>query len=193
MKLLILLAVVALLAVFAGFLFRSRTGPSGSSRVVTKPQQNPYPDLRNQAFTCKRTDIGIPAPGQAKEPWGAIMEMGYEKGPVTIVTFSDGSASIYLSSGGGFIGGIGHESVRRAAQAFVSAAGKFQPQMTAAKDFPEPTLGQAVFYIRTDEGLFSSSAPEKALGEGKHPLSPLFYAGQEVITQYRLLDQSPGK
>jgi hypothetical protein len=28
--------------------------------------------------------------------------------------------------------------------------------------------------------------PEDDLGEGEHPLSPLFYAGQDVITQIRL-------
>ena len=41
----------------------------------------------------------------------------------TIVAVSDGSASIYLSNGGGYLGGGGHESIRNAASKMVEAAG----------------------------------------------------------------------
>ena len=51
---------------------------------------------------------------------------------------------------------------------------------------PLPTRGQTIFYLRTDTDVFSAQAPERELGERRHVLSPLFYAGQDVITQYRL-------
>jgi hypothetical protein len=78
--------------------------------------------------------------------------------------------------------------IRKAAQAMVSLAAKFQPQMVATKTFPLPNSGQTIFYVLTDAGVFTASAPENDLGEQRHMLSPLFYAGQEVITQYRLFE-----
>ena len=71
----------------------------------------------------------------------------------------------------------------------VALAAKFQPQMTATTAFPLPTKGQTVFYALTDAGVFTAGAPEEDLGEQRHSLSPLFYAGQEVITQYRLIEE----
>ena len=40
----------------------------------------------------------------------------------------------------------------------------------------------------TRDGLRGAGVAEEELGEGRHALSQLFYAGQDVITQIRLLD-----
>ena len=117
------------------------------------------------------------------------MEIGYPEGSATIVALIDGSASIYLSSGGGSIGGGAHETIRKVAIDMVKMARKYLPQMAASKDFPLPKNGQTIFYVLTDAGVFTASAKEDDLGEAKHVLSPLFYAGQEVITQYRLIEE----
>jgi len=114
------------------------------------------------------------------------METGFPEGTATLVSMSDGSASLYCSGGGGVIGGIGHETVRRAATAFVGLAGHHQSNMTATKTFPLPRAGRTIFYVLTDSGVFSAEADENDLGEQRHALSPLFYAGQDVITQLRL-------
>jgi hypothetical protein len=50
------------------------------------------------------------------------MDGGVDNGTVTVVAFSDGTASVYLSIGGGFIGGKSHEAVRKAADQMVAAA-----------------------------------------------------------------------
>ncbi len=51
---------------------------------------------------------------------------------------------------------------------------------------PLPSIGRVIFYILTFSGAYTADADENELGEGKHHLSPLFYAGQDVITQIRL-------
>jgi uncharacterized membrane protein YgcG len=104
-------------------------------------------DLRKQAFTGSRAAFGLDVPTMPTMPWGVIMETGFPEGYFTLVALSDGSASIYLSSGGGSIGGgsigggsigggsigggsIGggaHETIRKASQAMVTLAAKFQP------------------------------------------------------------------
>jgi hypothetical protein len=117
------------------------------------------------------------------------METGFPEGSFTLVALSDGNASIYLSSGGGSIGGGGHETIRKAARAMVALAAKFQPQAAATKEFPLPKNGQTIFYLLTDSGAFTTNAPERDLGEDRHPWSPLFQTGHEVIGQYRLIEE----
>src|SRR5262249_6874195 len=155
-----------------------------SGRPVTP--RDAFTDLRHQALHGSRETLGLPVPASPTEPWGVLMETAFPKATVTVVAFADGSASIYLSTGGGFIGGGGHDPIRRPAVAMVQSARPLQPQTTLTSTFPLPTPGQVTFYLRTDAGVFSAQAPERDLGERRHPLSPLFYAGQGVITQYRL-------
>ncbi len=116
------------------------------------------------------------------------METGFPEGYFTLVALSDGSASIYLSSGGGSIGGGAHETIRKASQAMVAIAAKFLPQATATKEFPLPNVGQTVFYLLTDAGVFTANASEQDLGEERHAWSPLFHAGHKVIGQYRIIE-----
>jgi len=117
------------------------------------------------------------------------METGFPEGTATLVTLADGSASLYLSSGGGTIGGGEHEAVANASRAMVTLSATFLSQMIVVTSFPLPMARITTFFVRTDSGVFSISAPEESLGEGQHALSPLFYAGQEVITQLRLIEE----
>lgn len=148
-----------------------------------------FADLRNQTLTATRTAFGLDVPATPTTPWGVVMEKGVPEGSYTLVALTDGNASIYLSSGGGSIGGGAHETIRKAAQAMVALAATFQPQATATKEFPLPRNGQTIFYLLTDSGTFTFSASEQALGEERHPWSPLFHAGHEVIGQYRLIEE----
>ena len=180
-----IVVIVALVA--AVFLIRAR---AQSRPPQGKADPAKYQVLRNQALGWSRTALGLPAPSVPTEPWGVVMDISFEDGgSYTIVAVADGNASIYLSSGGGFIGGIGHESVRTAAKAMVAAAKTFQPKTTLTTSFPLPKAGDTAFYLLTDSGVFTTSASEEALGEKRHELHPLFYAGQEVVTQYRLIDE----
>jgi hypothetical protein len=144
--------------------------------------------MRNAILQGSRKEFHLDPSNDPKEPWSVLMEIGFPEGSATIVALVDGSASIYLSSGGGSIGGIGHESIRKAAIDMVKLASKYLPRMAATKEFPLPKNGQTIFYVLTDSGIFTITAPENDLGENRHFLSPLFYAGQEIISQYRLIE-----
>ena len=157
--------------------------------ATPKPSET-YLNLRKQALGFKREEIGLPAPAQSTEPWGVIMDWPVGNGTATVVAISDGTASIYLSSGGGYIGGQGHESIRKAAQKAVSVAASSQTQMqpvTADSRFPLPQKDELIFYALTDAGVFASTVPESGLRNGSHPLTKLGGALQEVITQYCLI------
>jgi hypothetical protein len=178
-------AVAAVLAVAVAFILV--VGACAENPPRGKADPAIYSDLRGKALAGSRAAFGLAPSKSPTEPWGLLMETGFaDGGSCTVVAIADGSASVYLSSGGGFIGGGTQETIRKAAQATVTMAARFQPQMKLTKSFPLPAGGQTTFYVLTDAGVFTASAPEDDLVEERHSLSSLFHAGQEVVTQYRL-------
>jgi hypothetical protein len=183
------------LKVAAGWLTDRRVLAQNPKKEAAMPEaKNPYPGLRDQALNLKREKIGLPAPSKPTEPWAALMEWGLGSGTATVVAIADGTASVYLSSGGGSIGGgQSHESIRKAAQKMVSIAAEFQPHMQATSSYPLPQTGQIVFYVLTDAGVFTATASQEDLSSHRHPLSKLGDAAQEIITQYRLIQSRRDK
>jgi hypothetical protein len=163
---------------------RSRAAQeSGKSREA-------YLGLRDLAFTGSRAKFSLPATARPTEPWGVVMDWGISNGTVTVTSMSDGSASIYLSSGGGSLGGIGQEAIRNAAKKAVSLAADVQPQMKETKTFPLPETGQVKFYVLTDAGVFAATVPEADLRADRSTFSNLGNAMQEVISAYRVHEQN---
>ncbi len=114
------------------------------------------------------------------------MDWGVTKGSATVVALSDGHASIYLSNGGGYLGGSqSHDSIRKAAQAAVTMAAEFQPQMRSTNTYPLPHRGEVIFYLLTDAGIFTASAPQQEMSSHQHKLSRLGDAMQLIITEYQ--------
>lgn len=175
--LLVLTAVAVKVATF--FLSRSRE---------TKAKPHAYYDLRNQNLHLRREQIGLPAPARDTDPWAVVMDWGLTEGSATVVAIGDGTASIYLSSGGGSIGGgQSHDSIRQAAMHAVSVAAEFQPEMRRVADYPLPGAHEVVFYVLTDTGVYSANVPEKELSAHTHRLSRLGDVLQQIITQYRVI------
>lgn len=174
----------------AGCLRRLFGAPEDRAR---KKGKDVYSELRNRALTTPRRNIGIPEPERDAPVWGLLMETGYESGSSTLVALLDGSTSLYLSSGGGVIGGHAHEKVRRANAEFLRSANRFRSHLLPAREFPLPSKAQVIFYALTDVGVLTLSAEEQTLSGGHHPLSPLFHAGHDVITELRLLSDKGQK
>jgi len=115
-----------------------------------------------------------------------LMETGYPEAVATLVAVVDGTSSLYFSNGGGFIGAGTHAAVAEASGRWLETGREFLPELSVITDPPLPTEGMTQFVAVTPEGLRGVVAVEEELGEGQHGLSPLFYAGQDVITQIRL-------
>ena len=178
----VLIGVIAFVSVFAARRRRRRFAMANQAEVGA--------ELREKVFLSDPQKLGIPT--RAGQAWGVVMDTGYPKAVATVMSMADGSASIYISSGGGHIGGQSRPAVRKAAVAFVESATANLDKLNPALQHPLPAVGQTRFYVLTPEGLFSAEAVEKELGENRHELSPLFYAGQEVITQFRLTSEGAG-
>ena len=145
--------------------------------------------LRRLVLSTSPADLGLTVDADPERVYGVLMETGYDAAVVTIVSLLDGTTSMYVSTGGGTIGAGEHEPVAEATRAFVALAQVFVGQTEPTTDFDLPGLGRVRFHLLTVGGGRTAEAAEDDLGRGRHPLSPLFHAGQDVITQIRLLSE----
>jgi hypothetical protein len=158
--------------------------PAEKDNLPQRPKKDVYLGIRDLALHGSREKIGIEAMRSPSVPWGVVMDWGLLDGTATVVALSDGSASVYWSSGGGWIGGKNIEPVQKAAQKAVRIAAEFVDLMTSASAFPLPGRGDVIFYSLTDNGVVTATGREKDLREHRHPLSKLGDAIQEVITEF---------
>src|SRR5258705_6561859 len=183
----ILLVVLAFIVLTTVFLLQNR--PSSAQEHHDKGYEA-YLGLRNLALTGSGAKFSLPTTSRPAEPWGVVMDWGVAKGTVTVTAIADGSPSIYLSSGGGSLGGVGEEAIRNAAKKAVNLSADVEPQMKKTSTFPLPETGQVKFYVLTDTGIFAATVPEADLRTGGGPFSNLGNAMQEVITAYRVHEKS---
>jgi hypothetical protein len=148
-----------------------------------------YAGLRDMALGMTPDMLGLSASPPSSRPYAVITDISLKKGVATVVAGLGGQASIYLSTGGGYIGGEGNERVSTAATAAVEAAASALSEMHPTKNHPIPEQGNVNFYVLTTAGIMTASSSEAALGDTKQPLGRLYYAVQNVITQYRLMQQ----
>jgi hypothetical protein len=161
---------------------------SAATPKPTKPAAKPpetYMDLRRQALETDPRRLGLPGKLDPNVPYGVLMEMGMPSSVVTLACFADGDARLYYQSGGGMIGGIGHENVRKASRDLVARTRRLLPRMTRTTSHPLPGLDRVQFLALTPRGVFLVETSRETLGETKSELSALFYSGQEVVAQMR--------
>jgi len=147
-----------------------------------------YLGLRNLALQDPQVVKINADPAKPAQPYVVLMDWGVGRGTATVAAFADGTASIYLSSGGGFLGGgQSHESIRNAAKKMVEIGGELQPLMQPTATYPLPQRGQVTFYVRTGAGVFTAGASDDDLRSHRSPFFRLGDAGQTIITEYRLM------
>ena len=162
-----------------------RKTPSSSSKTPADLGKH-YLQLRDQIIGVTAEQLG---PLSSQPVWAVLMETGYPDMVVTLFAGVDGATSLYFSNGGGIIGAGEHENVRPAALGLVREAGQFRATMEKVDAFPLPPPDDTRFYVCTPDGVYSSQAKEDDLANNRDPLSPLFYAGHELISQVRIMDE----
>ncbi len=187
----LLIAVILVLIVY--IIARSRrSSASHETRPSIEPKPSPetvYQGLRNMVLCGTRQRFGLKPTASPGEPWGVVMDWGVPNGTATVMALSDGSASIYLSGGGGYLGGQNQESVKDAALHAVELAREYPSQMQRTMDYILPVTGEVIFYLLTDSGVLTASEKEVELRNPAHPLAKLGNAMQNVVTQYRILEE----
>jgi hypothetical protein len=149
-----------------------------------------YEDMRARALAVTADDLGVDR--QDAAVFGVLMDMAYPEGAATLIGLADGTTSLYHSGGGGIIGGGEHAHIAALTRTWVAAGAEVVDALEPADDCPLPAAGLVQFVLLTPEGKRAATAPEEELGAGGHELSRLFYAGHDVITELRLIDESRG-
>ena len=143
--------------------------------------------LRDRVLTISPDAFGIAPSSNLGRVWAALMEMGLREGIATLVCVADGTVSLYTNSGGGVIGAGARENVRKASQSFLASADVHLGIMSQADTFPFPDSGRISFYCRTFSGVFTGEADQKELVGGWNALSQLFRAGNDVLSEMRVV------
>lgn len=160
--------------------FRRRKPPSGNPADI-------FMDLRTRALELDPAEAGIQPTEAHPHVWGVLMEMGMAGGVATLVGMADGTTSMYTSTGGGVIGGGEHESVARQTDAFLSVAEQHLDELEVEEGVPPlPSDGEVHFRVCGYAGGRGATVPEKELAGRESPLSPLFFAGHDVLTALRV-------
>jgi len=157
-----------------------------------RPSKPIFTDLRSMALTVDLATLQTPA----GEPWGgagvAMMEIAMDGAVASIVAIADGTVSMYTSTGGGVIGAGEHAAVRAEAKRFRTVVADSRNLLSRTTEFPLPVPGEVRFQARIGDGGFSGAAPESALRSGRHPLSTVYAAGQDLLTEIRLASEAVG-
>ncbi len=151
-----------------------------------EPETNPYRDLRNIALALTSEQVGIKIPTDQTKIYGVVMDWDVDKGTATLASFISGDASLYLSSGGGFIGGRGHDNVKKAAAAFVTKAEEYLTKATKTDETSLPNNGGVKFYFLTNKGRFVAQEEAKNFEDNSSQWLELFKEGNNLITELRI-------
>jgi hypothetical protein len=146
-------------------------------------KDNPYEGLRQQAFDISSKQLGLSI--NDSEIYGVIMDWDLGNGIMSLVTYKTGDASIYLSNGGGIIGGGQHESVNNAAKSFVSIAQKYIDKAQKADAVPLPDRDCVRFYFLTSNGRYSVQEQIENIENKSSIWMNLFAEANIVITELR--------
>ncbi len=164
-----------------------------SEGIEKQPPDEMYTRLRNMALETDPAKMGIAVDPNGQEPYGVIMDMGLSNGVATLVSFSTGDTSLYYSTGGGMLGGGGHQTVANASKRLVSLAGNYTSKMQKTITFPLPARDKVRFYVRTPQGVLTAEVDQQDLSKSSNDFSALYAAAQDVITQFRLVSQKQSK
>lgn len=152
--------------------------------------ENVYERLRRQILEVSPADVGIEPSAELPDVFAVMMETGHDRGTSTLVALADGTTSLYLSSGGGIIGGGAHAQVAAATRALLLAVQRRLAEFTDPGNDEVPATDRVAIRALTYTGRRSVEADEDDLGYGRHPLSELFLAAHAVITELRLIEES---
>ena len=165
---------------------KNKSSSDTSNVKVHKPEKNPFDGLRNMAFTATPEQLGLSLPTDKTVVYGIVMDWGMSGAVATTVSYQTGDASLYLSSGGGVIGGGQHQNVNSAAKLFVNLAQTYLDKSVKTETTDLPTEDKVKFYLLTNNGVFVGQEQMKNFENKSSQWLELFEEGNKVLIELRL-------
>ncbi len=123
-----------------------------------KVQKDAGGDLRKMFLTTPPEQFDIQPSEGYPRVCGIAMDWPIGENIATVISLSDGSASVYTTGTFGILGGIGAESVRTAAKKLVKEADRHYADSIATHDLSYPcSIMSASFLSRS--AVYASSRP----------------------------------
>ena len=148
-----------------------------------------YSRWRREMLDMTAVDLAIRGFQEIPAPivLGILMEFGYPGASMSLFADVNGTrVSLLFSNGGGLLGGALHAEVCSTLPPFFEAAKRCLAHLAPTTSWPVPDAGQVSFYCLTASGIVTGGGLKDDLAEERHPLSQLYHAGHEVLTQLRL-------
>lgn len=159
---------------------------SGDTVKVHTLPDNRFMDLRNMALNVTPEQLQLSLPADQTKVFGVVMDWDLGDGTMTLITYQTGDASMYLSSGGGVIGGGQHENVNKASKEFVSMAQNYLDKSSKADTTTLPDKDCFKFYFLTNKGKFVAQESIDNVENKTSKWLNLFENANDVITEMRL-------
>ena len=171
----------------------SKTNPAGQDTATSTAQQttaNIYSDLRGMAFGMTPEKLQISLPADQPIVFGVIMDWGIDTATATLVAYKTGDASMYLSTGGGVIGGGQHQNASSAAKQYINLAQAYLDKSTKSDNNILPQRDEVKFYLLTNKGTFAGQDVIKNFENSTSAWLPLFEEANKVLTELRLISKN---
>lgn len=152
---------------------------------VHQTKENAYEELRNRAFKTTPEQLELSLPTDKTIVYGVIMDWEMGGGIATTVAFQTGDASLYLSSGGGVIGGGQHQNVNSASKQFIRLAQTFIDKATKTEMTDLPKANEVKFYLLTNKGIYVGQEQMKNFENSSSAWLQLFEEGNNVLSELR--------
>ena len=162
-----------------------QTNTAQDTAKVKPTKESAFEGLRDMAFSVTPEQLGLSLPYDKAIVYGVVMDWEMGGATATIVSYQTGDASLYVSSGGGVLGGGQHKSVSNAAKQFVSLAQTFLVKSTETENILLPVTDEVKFYLLTNKGVFLGVETIKNLENNSSLWLKLFEEGNNVLTELR--------
>lgn len=161
------------------------------STQTSLKEENPYMEMREAALTVTPEQLGIDISEDSTFVYGIVMDWEIDDSTIaTIVSFKTGDASLYLSSGGGIIGGGQHDSANIASKKFVELGNNYIAEEVPVAKTTLPIKNEILFYILTNKGVFIKHEEMINFENNSSSLLPLFNQGNIVLSELRKISDS---
>ncbi|MCK5543492.1 MAG: hypothetical protein KAI40_12450 [Desulfobacterales bacterium] len=163
----------------------------GGSKDPKEEKDNPYLGLRQLVFDLHKPEFAKKYGFVKDQIVGFVMDATTSKGDsYTVVSTFDHSASLYTSTGGGFLGSGQREEGAQASKELLELSNYFYKEFKNVNKFTLPSSRHVKFYIVVSGRVIGSEEfLEDDLGNGRVPLSPLFHKCHELISVIREYDE----
>lgn len=171
----------------------SKTNKENNSQADTtktiQTRENSFEGLRNMAFTPTPDQLGLSLPTDKDIVYGVIMDWEMGGSIATVVSYLSGDASLYLSSGGGVIGGGQHQNVNLEAKKFVQMAQNYLSKASKTEETTLPKSDAVKFYFLTNKGKYVCQENISNFEKNTSELLPLFEEGNKVLSELRIVSE----